>query len=94
MAHNIEQLLTPTRKKVFVSGCFGMLHSGHVAFLQEAASHGDLYVGIGSDVAVHELKGRYTVNSEKARRFMIQALACITDSRVNSGCGILPRRGD
>jgi bifunctional ADP-heptose synthase (sugar kinase/adenylyltransferase) len=25
------------KKKVFVSGCFDMLHSGHVAFLQEAA---------------------------------------------------------
>jgi glycerol-3-phosphate cytidylyltransferase-like family protein len=26
------------RKKVFVSGCFDLLHSGQVAFLQEAAS--------------------------------------------------------
>jgi glycerol-3-phosphate cytidylyltransferase-like family protein len=24
-----------------------MLHSGHVAFFEEAASYGDLYVGIG-----------------------------------------------
>ncbi|MHB9141732.1 MAG: adenylyltransferase/cytidyltransferase family protein, partial [Paludibacter sp.] len=36
-------------KKVFVSGCYDMLHSGHVAFFEEAAQHGDLYVGIGSD---------------------------------------------
>ena len=35
------------KKKVFVTGCFGMLHSGHVAFLLEAASYGDLYVCIG-----------------------------------------------
>ena len=33
-------------KKVFVSGCFDLLHSGHVAFLEEAASYGDLYVGL------------------------------------------------
>ena len=25
-------------KKVFVSGCYDMLHSGHIAFFQEAAS--------------------------------------------------------
>ncbi|MGN0836079.1 MAG: adenylyltransferase/cytidyltransferase family protein, partial [Akkermansia sp.] len=32
------------RKKVFVSGCFDVLHSGHIAFLEEAASYGDVYV--------------------------------------------------
>ncbi len=77
------------RRKVFVSGCFDLLHSGHVAFLQEAASYGDLYVGIGSDLTIYELKGRYTVNSEAERRYMIRALACVTDCRVNSGRGII-----
>ena len=42
------------KKKVFVSGCYDMLHSGHVAFFTEAASHGDLYVGIGSDKTIFE----------------------------------------
>ena len=46
------------KKKVFVSGCYDMLHSGHVAFFEEAASYGDLYVGIGSDQTILELKGR------------------------------------
>ena len=32
-------------KKVFVSGCYDMLHSGHVAFFKEASSYGELYVG-------------------------------------------------
>jgi len=36
-------------KKVFVSGCFDLLHSGHIAFFQEASAFGDLYVAIGSD---------------------------------------------
>ena len=26
------------QKKIFVSGCFDMLHSGHVAFFEEAAA--------------------------------------------------------
>ena len=43
------------QKKVFVSGCFDMLHSGHVAFFEEAATHGDLYVGIGWVVLVTAL---------------------------------------
>ncbi|MBP3613309.1 MAG: adenylyltransferase/cytidyltransferase family protein, partial [Bacteroidaceae bacterium] len=43
-------------KKVFVSGCYDMLHSGHVAFFKEAATYGDLYVGIGSDATIRELK--------------------------------------
>jgi len=84
----------PPRKKVFVSGCFDMLHSGHVAFLEEAAGYGDLYVGIGSDATIHELKGRYTVNPEDERRYMIQALACVTECRVNSGRGMLDFEAD
>jgi cytidyltransferase-like protein len=37
------------KKKVFGSGCFDLLHSGHVAFIKEAAEYGYLYVCIGSD---------------------------------------------
>lgn len=76
-------------KKVFVSGCFDMLHSGHVAFLKEAASHGELHVGIGSDETIHRLKGRYTVNSQDERKYMIEALDCVTACRVNRGSGFL-----
>jgi len=46
-------------KKVFVSGCFDLLHSGHVEFFQRAAAYGDeLYVALGSDKTVFDLKGR------------------------------------
>jgi cytidyltransferase-like protein len=81
--------LEAARPKVFVSGCFDLLHSGHVAFLREAASFGDLHVGIGSDATVHELKGRYTVNSQDERRYMIEALGCVTECRINRGGGLL-----
>lgn len=64
------------RKKVFVSGCFDLLHSGHVAFLQEAASYGDLYVGIGSDLTIHELKDRCTINSQAERQYLLVGSAC------------------
>lgn len=76
-------------KKVFVSGCFDMLHSGHVAFLQEAAEYGDLYVGLGSDSTVYNLKGRYPVNNQDERRYMIKALRCVKECLINSGSGIM-----
>ena len=76
-------------KKVFVSGCFDMLHSGHVAFFQEAASHGDLYVGIGSDRTISDLKGRRTVNGESERLYMIKSLRYVRDAWINRGSGLL-----
>lgn len=29
------------KKKVFVSGCYDLLHSGHVEFFQQASQYGD-----------------------------------------------------
>ncbi len=76
-------------KKVFVSGCYDMLHSGHVAFFKQAAQYGDLYVGIGSDKTIEQLKHRKTVYSEKERLFMVKAIRYVTDAYVNSGSGML-----
>lgn len=76
-------------KKVFVTGCFDLLHSGHIAFLQEASTFGELYVSIGSDENVYHLKGRYPVNSQDERRYMINALACVKKCMVNSGWGYI-----
>ena len=76
-------------KKVFVSGCYDMLHSGHVAFFKEAASYGDLYVGIGSDATIRELKDRKTINTERERLYMVKAIRYVKDAFVNSGGGML-----
>ena len=76
-------------KKVFVSGCFDILHSGHVAFLKEASQYGDLYVGLGSDKTISDLKGRRTINSEDERLFMLDALSCVHSVKINKGSGIL-----
>jgi cytidyltransferase-like protein len=78
-----------TPRKVFVSGCFDLLHSGHIAFLKEAAQFGDLYVGIGSDKTIADLKGRKTINSEEERLYMLDALTCVHKVKINSGSGIL-----
>ncbi len=76
-------------KKVFVSGCYDLLHSGHVAFFEEAASYGDLYVGLGSDQTIYELKGRCTINKNAERLYMVKALRSVKDAWINSGSGIM-----
>lgn len=77
------------QKKVLVSGCFDLLHSGHIAFLKSAAKYGDLYVCIGSDKTIHHLKGRYPVITQDERKYMIESLACVKECKINKGSGIL-----
>ena len=77
------------KKKVFVSGCFDLLHSGHVRFLQDAAAYGDVYVGIGADRTVAELKGRPPVNPQAERQYLLKSLKYVKDCWVNSGSGLM-----
>ncbi len=81
--------MTSRSKRVFVTGCFDLLHSGHIAFLKEASRHGELTVGIGSDETVKNLKGRYPVYSEQERKYMLESLRCVKQCTINSGSGIL-----
>jgi len=76
-------------KKVFVTGCYDLLHSGHVEFFREAAQYGDLYVAIGSDRTIYDLKGRTPVNSEMERLFMVKAVSSVHDAFISKGSGIL-----
>jgi cytidyltransferase-like protein len=76
-------------RKVFVSGTFDLLHSGHVAFLTEAATHGQLYVCIGNDECVYGLKGRYPVNPQDERKYLIDSLRCVRECRVSRGNGLM-----
>lgn len=76
-------------KKVFVSGCYDLLHSGHVEFFKEAAEYGDLYVGIGSDETILDYKHHKTVYSEQERLFMVKSIRYVKDAFINSGHGIM-----
>ena len=76
-------------KKVFVSGCFDMLHSGHIEFFREASTYGDLYVALGSDKTVFELKGRLPVNNEQERLFMVQSISYVKETFISQGSGYL-----
>ncbi len=78
-----------TNKKVFVSGCYDLLHSGHVEFFRQAAAYGDLYVGIGSDATILQLKGHRTLYSENERLFMVKAIRYVQDAFINQGSGMM-----
>ena len=77
------------RKKVFVSGCYDLLHSGHVEFFRQAAEYGDLYVGIGADETILHYKGHKTLYPEQERLFMVKAIRYVKEAYINQGSGIL-----
>ena len=76
-------------KKVFVSGCYDMLHSGHVAFFKEASRYGDLYVGIGSDATIFQLKARRTICAEAECLYMVKSIRYVKDAFINPGSGMM-----
>ena len=75
--------------KVMVSGCFDVLHSGHIAFLEEAAEHGELYVSIGSDETILHYKSRPALYNQEERKYMLEALRCVHQVFVGPDNGIM-----
>jgi glycerol-3-phosphate cytidylyltransferase len=64
---------------VTTNGCFDLIHTGHITYLAEAASFGDiLIVGINSDESVRKLKGpNRPVQNEMDRAFIIGSLKMV-----------------
>lgn len=72
-------------KTVFVSGCFDLLHSGHLELLEFARRQGDeLVVSVASDATLRALK-REPVVGEIDRCLMVAALRCVTRAFVCRG---------
>ena len=83
---NSQQPKTP---RVFVSGCYDLLHSGHVEFFQQASQFGDLYVGIGSDATYLEYKHRKPMFPQEERLFMVQNIKAVKEAYINEGRGVI-----
>lgn len=64
---------------VFTNGCFDVLHSGHVQYLEQAAALGDvLIVAVNSDRSVRRLKGETRpVNALDDRMRLLAGLASV-----------------
>src|SRR3989339_271965 len=79
LARIAEALRKKGKKIVTCNGCFDILHAGHIKFLEEAKSQGDiLIVGLNTDAYITKKKGRgRPVNSQDDRALVLAALACV-----------------
>ena len=77
------------KPKVMVSGCYDLLHGGHIEFFRTAQTYGDLYVCLGSDQTIEDLKNRPMMFNEEERQFMVQAIRYVHEARISRGSGLL-----
>jgi cytidyltransferase-like protein len=76
-------------KKVLVSGCFDLLHGGHIAFFKTAASYGSLYVCVGRDDNLLMLKGKRPLFSQEERLHIVKSIRYVSEAFLASGSGML-----
>ncbi len=76
-------------KTVLVSGCYDLLHAGHIAFFKTASQYGKLYVSLGKDENLLKLKGRKPYFSQEERVYMVGAIKYVTEAFVSVGDGML-----
>ena len=81
---------SPGGSRVIVTGCYDWLHSGHVRFFEEVSALGELYVALGHDENVRELKGEgHPLFPQTERRYMVQSVRFVTRALVSTGWGWL-----
>ncbi len=77
---NIVKLYRSQGKKiVFTNGCFDLIHSGHIHFLNEARSLGEiLIIGLNTDDSIKRLKGALRpINGLEERITVLSGLAAV-----------------
>ena len=72
-------LETKDKNIVFTNGCFDIIHAGHVKYLEEAKSYGDILVlGLNSDDSIKRLKGENRpINTIEDRAIVLAALESV-----------------
>ncbi|MGE5594978.1 MAG: D-glycero-beta-D-manno-heptose 1-phosphate adenylyltransferase [Hyphomicrobiales bacterium] len=75
----VEMYRQQGRRVVFTNGCFDILHSGHITYLNRARGIDDvLVVGLNSDDSVRRLKGpERPINTLEDRARVLAALSCV-----------------
>ena len=68
-------------KKIWINGCFDVLHRGHIELFKYARSLGDkVIVGIDSDSRVKILKGESRpINNEMDRKFFLKSIRYVDE---------------
>ena len=79
LAHMVEEARSRGERIVMTNGCFDILHSGHVSYLEEAKALGDrLVVAVNDDDSVTRLKGRSRpINPLEDRMAVLAGLAAV-----------------
>jgi D-beta-D-heptose 7-phosphate kinase/D-beta-D-heptose 1-phosphate adenosyltransferase len=79
LARRLARYRAEGRRVVLTSGCFDILHRGHIAYLTAAKALGDvLVVALNSDASVRRLKGRERpINPLDDRVHLLAALSAI-----------------
>jgi rfaE bifunctional protein nucleotidyltransferase chain/domain len=79
LAREVRGLKKQGLKVVFTNGCFDLLHVGHIRYLSEAKTKGDiLVVGLNSDRSVRKIKGsKRPILPEDQRAEVLASLACV-----------------
>ncbi|NOS85513.1 MAG: D-glycero-beta-D-manno-heptose 1-phosphate adenylyltransferase [Ignavibacteria bacterium] len=95
----VNELKAQNKKIVFTNGVFDIIHRGHVEYLREAKSLGDvLVVGLNSDSSVKMIKGdKRPIVAEENRAYVLSNLKPVDyvvifneDTPYNSIKKILP----
>jgi len=74
-----KELRARGKKIIFTNGCFDILHIGHVRYLENAKSYGDILIlGLNSDRSVTSIKGKgRPINIQLDRAYMLAALEAV-----------------
>lgn len=80
------------RVVVMTTGCYDVLHAGHVRHLERSRALGTrLIVALNSDQSVRLLKGPVRpINPQGQRKAVLEALRCVDEVRVFDGPNALP----
>lgn len=75
------------RVTVMTTGCYDVLHAGHVTHLERSKALGTrLVVALNSDASVKRLKGpTRPINPEGQRKAVLEALRCVDEVRLFDG---------
>ena len=79
LLRTIKDLKAKGKRIVFTNGCFDLLHVGHIRYLEEAKTLGDILIlGVNSDSSVRKLKGpERPILPVEERTEIISGLGCV-----------------
>jgi D-beta-D-heptose 7-phosphate kinase / D-beta-D-heptose 1-phosphate adenosyltransferase len=79
ISHIVSELKKKKKKIIFTNGCFDILHIGHIKYLEEAKSFGDILIlGLNSDASVKRLKGdNRPINIQNDRAYILASIEAV-----------------